>query len=185
MESSFILFDESKLFLMRATYCVALLSVIGAILAGGVFFAFSTFVMPALDRLPPAQAIAAINAKAINPWLMILLFGTGLLCVAGIVLALYSSMAGHWNYLMAGAALYIVGCLVVTMACNVPLNHALARIEPTNSSGQDWVRYRTAWTRWNHVRTIGCVVAAVLILAVFTRDFSFIPPPSWISSFFF
>jgi uncharacterized membrane protein len=29
---------------------------------GGIFFAFSAFVMKALDRLPPAQGIAAMQS---------------------------------------------------------------------------------------------------------------------------
>ncbi|MFL5837344.1 MAG: hypothetical protein ACJ76K_12255 [Solirubrobacteraceae bacterium] len=35
--------------------------------AGGVFFAFSTYVMPALDRAAPAQAVAAWRRYA-GPW---------------------------------------------------------------------------------------------------------------------
>jgi uncharacterized membrane protein len=43
---------------------------LGCGLIAGVFFAFSTFVMPALARLPAAQGIAAMNAinvAAITP----------------------------------------------------------------------------------------------------------------------
>ena len=35
---------------------------IGARVVGGVFFAFSNFVMPALARLPAAGGIAAMNS---------------------------------------------------------------------------------------------------------------------------
>jgi len=48
---------------------VTLVAALGAGLNGGVFFAFSTFVMPALSRLPASQGIAAmqsINVAAIN-----------------------------------------------------------------------------------------------------------------------
>src|SRR5258705_6992637 len=44
---------------------------LGAGLVAGVFFAFSSFVMAALARLPPAQAIAAmqsINVTVVNRW---------------------------------------------------------------------------------------------------------------------
>src|SRR4051812_29165640 len=53
---------------------------VGAGIAGGVFFAFSTFVMRALDRLPADRSIAAmqaINLAAPNPLFMAVLFGTG------------------------------------------------------------------------------------------------------------
>ena len=51
---------------------------------GGVFFAFSSFVMRALARMPPAQGIAAmqsINIVAVTPVFMTALFGTAVACV--------------------------------------------------------------------------------------------------------
>ncbi len=51
---------------------------------GGVFFAFSSFVMRALARMPPAQGIAAmqsINVVAVTPVFMTALFGTAAACV--------------------------------------------------------------------------------------------------------
>lgn len=50
-----------------------LLATIGSSLSGGIFFAFSTFVMQALAKQPTAQGIAtmqAINITVINPWFM-------------------------------------------------------------------------------------------------------------------
>ncbi|WP_228050189.1 hypothetical protein [Tychonema sp. LEGE 06208] len=55
-----------------------LFAVLGCGLIAGVFFAFSTFVMNALGRLPPAQGIAAmqsINIAVINPLFITALFG--------------------------------------------------------------------------------------------------------------
>ena len=51
---------------------------------GGVFFAFSSFVMRALARMPPAQGIAAmqsIDIVAVTPVFMTALFGTAAACV--------------------------------------------------------------------------------------------------------
>jgi uncharacterized membrane protein len=45
-----------------ALFGVALAAALGAGLNGGVFFAFSGFVMPALQRLPAAQGIAAMQS---------------------------------------------------------------------------------------------------------------------------
>ena len=81
---------------------------IGSAAVGGVFFAFSTFVMPALRRLPAAQGIAAmqsINVTALLPPLMLLMFGTALACVALIVVAVVDGSP----WLVAGAAVYLVG----------------------------------------------------------------------------
>ena len=49
---------------------LALLACVGAGTVGGVFFAFSTFVMKALAQLPARQGIAAmqrINVVVLNP----------------------------------------------------------------------------------------------------------------------
>ena len=57
---------------------------LGCGLVGGVFFAFSTFVMNALARLQPRDGIVAmqsINIAAINPLFMVALFGTGAVCL--------------------------------------------------------------------------------------------------------
>ncbi len=59
---------------------LTLISALGCGLVAGVFFAFSTFVMKALDRLPPAQGMTAmqsINVVVINPWFMTAFFRNG------------------------------------------------------------------------------------------------------------
>ena len=56
-----------------------------------MLFAFSSFVMPALRRLPPAQGVAAmqsINVTAVRPPFMLVFGGTAVLSVALIVVAL-------------------------------------------------------------------------------------------------
>jgi uncharacterized membrane protein len=58
---------------------LTLFAALGCGLVAGVFFAFSTFVMKALARLPAPQGIAAmqsINVIVINPWFMTAFLGT-------------------------------------------------------------------------------------------------------------
>ena len=65
----------NKLFLV-----LTLLSALGCGLIGGVFFAFSTFVMKALAALSPPQGIAAmksINIAVLNPMFLGVFLGTG------------------------------------------------------------------------------------------------------------
>ena len=159
--------------MMREAILVAeLLAAAGAGLAGGVFFAFSAFVMQGLKRLPTEDGIKAMNAiniAAVRPPLMILLFGTAAVC-AGVMVALIVQR-GFLTRLMefgvalslAGAVLYILGAVLVTMERNVPLNRALA--EATDASGPMlWRTYLRDWVKWNHVRTVTCVVACVLLV---------------------
>ncbi|MGI0492200.1 DUF1772 domain-containing protein [Alkalinema pantanalense CENA528] len=155
---------------MAPTYSVGFGLKLGAILGcglvAGVFFAFSTFVMPALARLQPSQGIAAmqsINITATTPLFMLALFGT-----AGICLALTIGVFLKWpysdsTYLLLGSALYLLGSIGVTIAFNVPLNDSLATVKPESPEGTlFWARYLTEWTFWNHVRTIASLVATLL-----------------------
>jgi len=104
-------------------------SALGCGLVGGIFFAFSTFVMKALSRLPASQGIAAmqqINITVINPLFMTAFLGTGLACL---VLAVFSLL--QWGrpgagWLLTGSVLYLFGTILVTMVFNVPRNDALA-----------------------------------------------------------
>ncbi|MDQ0473156.1 anthrone oxygenase family protein [Labrys wisconsinensis] len=155
----------------RALLVLTVAAAIGSGLVAGIFFAFSSFVMAALGRLPPEQGVAAmqsINITVINPVFMLAFMGTGLVCLvlaAGSVL--WWSQGGGWPVIAAGL-LYLVGCIGVTMACNVPLNDALAVVQPgTPDAASLWQRYLVDWTFWNHVRMAASLLAAVLcILAV-------------------
>jgi uncharacterized membrane protein len=141
---------------------------VGAAVVGGVFFAFSTFVMPALDELPAAQgieAMQAVNRTAVGPGLMLALFGTAAVCVGVGVTALRHRDRPGTRWLLAGSAVYLVGAIGVTMAANVPLNDSLAAVHAHAPGAADaWSDYVTRWTAWNHVRTAASVVAAGLLL---------------------
>ncbi len=140
---------------------------LGSGLVAGIFFAFSTFVMRALDQLPANQGIAAmkaINVTVLNPWFFLAFFGTGAVCLAVAFLALGSGGA-YRAYLLAGCALYLLGCLLVTVAFNVPLNNRLASAEPDSSGAEAlWAHYLSRWTLWNHCRTAASLAAAGLFV---------------------
>ncbi|HWA50284.1 MAG TPA: anthrone oxygenase family protein [Dongiaceae bacterium] len=141
---------------------------LGAGVTGGVFFAFSSFVMGALARLPAAQGIAAmqsINIVVINPLFLGVMFGTGAACVALILGALLRWQAAGAAYLLAGGAVYLAGCILVTMVCNVPRNNALAAWNPAAvESAALWSEYVSSWTLWNHVRAVASILAAALFI---------------------
>jgi uncharacterized membrane protein len=141
---------------------------VGCGLIAGVFFAFSSFVMKALARLPAPQGIAAmqsINVAAIAPLFMTALFGTAAACL---VLAVSSGFPGQRpgaGYLIAGSLSYLVGTVGVTIIFNVPQNDRLAAVDPAGAEGARlWPDYVRSWTAWNHVRTIAALIAATLII---------------------
>ncbi len=144
-----------------------LVAALGTSLIGGVFFAFSTFVMRALARLRPKQGIEAmqsINRTVLNPWFLGVFLGTAAVC-----LLLGASTFWTWNrpgavYLLAGSLLYLIGTLLVTVVFNVPLNDALERVEPASEGASGiWDSYLTRWTTWNHVRTTAAILAATCL----------------------
>jgi len=155
-------------------FALTLLSALGCGLIAGVFFAFSSFVMNALARLPAAQGIAAmqsINVTAPNPLFMTAFLGTAAACV---ILAVSSLLRRHEPgaaYLLAGSLLYLVGVILVTMVFNVPRNDALAAVAPASDEGASlWTNYLVSWTAWNHVRTAASLAAAALLTIALALD---------------
>ncbi len=141
-------------------------SALGAAVVGGVFFAFSGFVMRALGDSAPAAAIAvmqAINRAAVRPPLMISLFGTLLAGLAACILLAVTHGGNALWWAVAGEAVYLMGAVGLTMGFHVPRNTALDRLDSASADAAPaWRGYLTEWTRGNHVRALAGVVAAVL-----------------------
>lgn len=136
----------------------------GAGVVGGVLFAFSTFVMPALGSLPDQQGMAAmqaINKFAPTPVFMSALFGTALLsCGLGVpALAHLDESAARFR--LAGSILYLA-TILITARYHVPHNNALALVSPTSAgAGTLWRHYASSWTLWNHLRATTAIAGGV------------------------
>ena len=147
---------------------LTLVAALGCGLVGGAFFAFSTFVMRALGRIPAAQGIAAmqsINVAVITPSFMGALFGTGVMCLILAIASLPSWPASWALYVLAGSVLYLVGTVLVTIVFNVPRNNALAAVDQASADGaRVWTEYLRSWTAWNHVRTAAALAAAACLI---------------------
>src|SRR6266511_3402260 len=90
-------------------FALTLLSAIGCGLIGGVFFAFSTFVMKALAALPPPQGIAAmksINIAVINPIFLGPFLGTSVGCLILLVSPLLTWEKPGDTCVLIGTTLY-------------------------------------------------------------------------------
>jgi uncharacterized membrane protein len=149
------------------TFALTLVAALGSGLIGGIFFAFSAFVMKALARLRPDHGIAAmqsINVTVLNRWFLAPFFGTAAACI---VLALSSLSA--WRepaalFRLLGSGLYLVGTMLVTIVGNVPQNDALAAVGAESAEGERrWARFVPTWTRWNTVRSLASIAAAAAL----------------------
>lgn len=157
---------------MRAALLLStVVAALGSGLMAGLFFAFSTFMMRALARLPPGQGIAAmqsINTAIVQSLFLPVFLGTALVCLVVAGAAMWRGLDAGGVMTITGSALYLVGVLGVTIACNVPLNDGLAALDATGPAASGaWAEYVARWSPWNHVRTVsafGALLAFVLAL---------------------
>ncbi len=161
----------------QAMFVLTFAAAIGCGLVAGIFFAFSSFVMTALGRLPSDHGIAAmnsINVTVINPVFFTAFFGTALVCliVAAASWLWWDLVSG--KLLLAAGVIYLAGSIAVTAVYNIPLNNALAAVQPgTAEAASLWSRYLRDWTVWNTVRTVASAVSMILfILALIGRQVS-------------
>jgi len=158
----------------RLTTVLAVVSVVGCGLVAGLMFAFSVSVMTALGRLPAAQGIAAmreINVAILNPAFALVFGGTTLSCLVLAAIAAFTLDRPGARWCLAGTLLFLIGVVVVTAVVNVPMNDALAAVDPAGETCAElWARYLTQWSAWNHMRTLtACGATALLALALLRR----------------
>jgi len=158
---------------MKAVMFVAtLLGALGSGIIGGLLFAFSSFVMRSLSRLPPEQGVRAmqtINLVIVTPSFLVVFVGTVALSLllGGAALATAAAAPAR-PWLIAGSLLYLVGVIGVTAAFNIPRNDALAPLDPEGpAAAAAWALYVPAWTLWNHVRATAAIAASAAFIAAF------------------
>lgn len=145
-------------------------ALLGSALVGGIFFAFSTFIMKALGSIPAAEgmrAMQSINVVVINPAFLGVFFGASIVSLA-LIVAFFTAESSqpmpHW--FLVGAINYLAGTFLVTALGNVPLNNQLAQASADDPQGQSlWRTYLKRWTLLNHVRTAAAMLAAFCFTA--------------------
>ena len=148
------------------TTLAVVIGLLGSALIGGVFFAFSSFVMGALGRLSSdagIEAMQSINVVVINRSVLGAFMGTAVLCL-GLVIVAMNGWGGQWAPLVvAGSLFYIVGTFIVTMVGNVPLNNRLAEVLAGDRDADAvWALYLERWTRLNSLRAAAAMTSTLL-----------------------
>ncbi|MEM6694306.1 MAG: anthrone oxygenase family protein [Pseudomonadota bacterium] len=145
------------------------LAVLAYAFVGGVFLAFSDFIMRSLALTSGhggVEAMQIINREVFR-WIFMALF-LGMAAVSLIVIGYGAFGApGRAGTLVIIAGLtYLIGCFGVTVFFNVPMNEALAGMEMASETTRDyWLQtYVPRWTFWNSVRTIACALSAAMLL---------------------
>ncbi len=148
------------------TQALAVTAILGSAIIGGVFFAFSSFVMKALSHISSREGIVAmqsINVVVLNPSFLGTFIGTALVSVLMAVLAIAGRGVSAAPWFLAGALFYVVGTFLVTGLGNVPLNNRLAAVSVADpDAARVWEHYLDRWTMLNTIRTGAAAVAALL-----------------------
>jgi uncharacterized membrane protein len=149
--------------MMRVLFLPALL-LNGAIF--GFFYAWVCSTMWGLDTLTPEVAIRAMqgmNGSVRNAVFAPAFFATGpvLWVAAALALALGARRAAGW--LALAGLVYVGGAMVPTLLVNVPMNEALALVDPGHADAAEvWQAYSARWQVWNVARTVASGVALAL-----------------------
>src|SRR5438477_8095061 len=111
-------FGENDMHKISFVDAIIFVAAIGSGIVGGIFYAFSSFVMPALARIPAAQGAAAMNSMSvtvINPSFMTAFLGTGVVCLIAGGSSLFRWSQPGAKLALAASIVYLVGCIGVTM----------------------------------------------------------------------
>lgn len=142
------------------------MTVISLLLSGaifGFFYAWVCSTMWGLDNAAPQVAISAMqamNASVRNMVFAPAFFGTPIVMLVTAGLILVVGLRRPAFLFAFSAVLYIVGCFLVTMTINVPMNEALALVEISTHPADPadarliWETYSGEWQFWNQLRTV-------------------------------
>lgn len=136
-------------------------------LLGGVFLAFSDFIMRSLGQVAGhggLEAMQIINREVFRIVFMVLFLGMAPVSLFMLIHGLVRGDGGGSLIIAAAGAVYLVGGFLVTVVFNVPLNETLAAMETeAPETTRFWQQtYLPRWTFWNTVRTMACALASAL-----------------------
>ena len=145
-------------------------SVLAYAAIGGVFLAFSDFLMRSFNLVRGQggiEAMQVLNVEIMRSVFMVLFMG---LALGSLVMMVYAAIAVEGlpsSLLMLAGALYLVGVFAVTAFGNVPLNNQLAAIDPAAAQTLAFWKqtYMTRWVSLNSLRTVACLLASGSTLA--------------------
>ncbi len=152
-----------------------LFATLTTLLVTGLLFTFALLVMPGLGRLEDRaflrgfQEIDRIIQKG-HPIFVVVWMGSVVSVMAAAVMGFSQLDAMACGLLVTAAVLYLLGVQLPTMRGNVPLNNHLQTLdletldEPALAKARQ--AFEPAWNRLNVLRTMICVVAAVLLIVV-------------------
>jgi uncharacterized membrane protein len=136
----------------------------------GFFYAWICSTMWGLDAADPRIAIGAMqamNASVRNAVFAPAFFGTPFALLITAALLKRSGATRSAALFALSAGVYFALGLVLTIAVNVPMNEALAKLEVPQdvAAARDiWLAYSPDWQFWNITRTIASGISFLIAL---------------------
>lgn len=132
----------------------------------GFFYAWVCSTMWGLDALVPEVAIRAMqgmNGSVRNAVFAPAFFGTGPVLLASAAMAFGLAARRAAGLMSVAGVIYIGGAMVPTLLVNVPMNEALALVDPGRGDAAEvWQAYSGRWQDWNMARAVASGLALCL-----------------------
>lgn len=139
---------------------------------GGVFKAFSEFVMKGLLKAAPPSGIESmqqINKSVIRTEFVAALFTITVFSIAFAIYGMFALDGTVSLIIITAALIYLCSVFLMTLFGNVPMNNKLEKLDhAAPESIEYWKYYGRAWTRLNHFRSLGSIVTAGLYIIAAT-----------------
>ena len=144
----------------------------------GIFFAFSSSVMPGLKRLSDIEflkAMQSINRAIQNPIFFVVFFGALLLLPICTFLNYEKPLSTRFWLLLAATIIYLAGAFGITVLGNIPLNETLDKIDllkaPAETISMHRINFEERWNNLNTVRTIASAISMLLVVIACLNPF--------------
>lgn len=142
-------------------------------LMAGLYFGFTTAVMPALARTDDRDYVTSmqrINESILNPVFLTTFMGALVVPIVAVFLHLGDDGRARLPWIVAGAVLY-GATIVITRAVNIPLNNQLMAAGDVTDQSATAVRaaFHDRWTRFNTARTVLCAAAVIALTIALAR----------------
>jgi uncharacterized membrane protein len=149
---------------------VLLLAALAVALMAGLFYNWTTAIIPGLQKLANKEYISAMqsfNRSIQNPFFFLSFLGASVLLPLCSYLHYQLPLPANFYFILIATVLYLAGVMAVTIAGNIPLNNMLHKFDPSNTPAEKIAAMRLAFeNKWNNLNTIRTIASFISLLFV-------------------
>lgn len=142
-------------------------------LTAGLCFTWGNAVTPGIGRLDDLgylHAFQQMNRAILNPLFIIIFMGPTITHIANVFLFKSGNTSLFW-IVVAAAALYLIGLVLMTVIGNVPLNEMIDKVDLLSASSEELSdlrnKFEVKWNQFHRIRTITTSISfALLIISI-------------------